>query len=282
MSWGAACCGGGFGAPAIISGDNKAQLSASYSMTNIIVDNVDSIGVWRKQESHQSIQVFQMEGARVFRDRWQLGATVPIIQRSFRGESFEGLSDITSTLAYEYLPDWNYNPYRPKGIGFLQLIIPSGKSKYESQRGGLDSRGNGLWALGFGTLLTKSWGDWDTFASINAHHSFSKHISNTQVQGELRPGWGGSGSLGMGYNTLNWRMGGSLSWTYEDPVQIFGSSPSRGQLERYATGLASVTKIFNDEWVGSFIYSDQTLFGSPLNTSLGQTFLFQVQRNWPR
>ena len=102
------------------------------------------------------------------------------------------------------------------------------------------------------------------------------------IQGTLKPGWGGTVSVGSGWNTKQWRLGAALSWTYEDPVSVNGKFEIPGLLERYATGSLSTSYLASDEWSGTLSYSDQTLFGSPLHTSLGRTIAFQVQRKWGR
>jgi len=280
----AACCGGGFAAPSIIAGDDKAQLTTSFSATEVVVDNVDAQGIWRKWDTHQQVQTFKIEGAHIFWDRYQAGFSIPIIQRSRESLNYSGLGDISTSIAYEYLPDWDYNPLRPNGIGFLQLTLPTGKSRADSEVGGLGSRGNGFWALGLGTLLTKTWAKFDSFASFELHRSFGKDVSNSQFTGKLEPGYGGNLGVGLGYNVKDYRFGSSLTWTYEDAVKTDSNSGigNEGAIERFATGALSASYMASDEWSGTFSYSDQTLFGSPVNTSLERGLALQVQWRWER
>jgi len=282
--WSAACCGGGFAAPSLISSDDKAQLTSSLSYVDVVVANVDSQGIWRRWESQQRVQTFRLEGAHVFWDRFQAGFSLPVIERRQQTDRYAGLGDVSTSVGYEYLPDWDYNPYRPKGIGFLQLTFPTGKSRADSEVGGLDSRGNGFWALGVGTLLTKTWSRWDAFLNFEAHRSFSKEVSNSQVDGTLEPGFGGNLGWGAGYNLQNYRIGSSLTWTYEDAVAIRSRTGlnSDGAIERFATAVLSFTYMASDEWASTLNYTDQTLFGSPVNTSLGRGLAFQLQRRWGR
>lgn len=280
----AACCGGGFAAPSIIAGDDKAQLTTSYAATEVVVDNVDTQGIWRKWDTHQQVQTMRLEGAHIFWDRYQAGFSIPVIQRSRESLSYSGLGDISTSIGYEYLPDWDYNPYRPKGIGFLQLTFPTGKSRADSEVGGLDSRGNGFWALGLGTLLTKTWAKFDAFSSIEFHRSFGKEVSNSQFRGKLEPGYGGNLGIGFGYNVKDYRFGSSITWTYEDAIRTISNSGTRndGAIERFATCVLSASYMASDEWSGTVSYSDQTLFGSPVNTSLGKGVALQIQRRWGR
>ncbi|MGE3261936.1 MAG: hypothetical protein AB7K68_09170 [Bacteriovoracia bacterium] len=279
---GAACCGGGFALPSLIAGDDKAQLSSSYSFSEVSVDNVDARGIWRKWGEHQRVQTFRLEGAHLLSDRWQAGFSAPVVRRTLSGQTYSGLGDLAGSVAYEILPDWDYNPFRPKGIAFFQVTAPTGKSKAESEVGGLDSRGNGFWALGAGALLSKSIRSVDGFLSFEAHRSLGKEYATSQLTGQLKPGWGGSAGLGGGYNTKLWRFGSSITWFYEDPVEIKGAINFAGSLERYATGVLSASFMPSDLWSGTLSYADQTLFGSPANTSLARTVALLVQRRWGR
>jgi len=279
-AWAAACCGGGFAAPSVISGDDRAQLSASYSLTEVTVDQVDSKGIWREWEHHQKVQTYKIEGAHLLNDRFQTGFALPVVQRTKLGKTYSGLGDMVGTLGYEYLPDWNYSPIRPKGIAYFQLTLPTGRSRAESQVGGMDSRGNGFLALGLGTLLSKTIHDFDALISIEGHRSISK--TTPAKTDRLHPGYGANLSVGIGYNLKNLRLGSMATWTYEDPVRIEGNSHSRGSLERYTTANFSLSYLMNDDWSGMISYADQTLLGSPLNTSLGQTVAVQILRRWGR
>lgn len=283
-AWSAACCGGGFAAPAIISGDDRAQVTTSYAMTEVTVDSVDSQGIWHKWDTHQRVQTFRVDMAHIFKDRWQVGFSLPVIQRTRLEQNYAGLGDTSVSLGYEYLTDWNYNPFKPKGIGFIQITLPTGKSKADSEVGGLDSRGNGMWALGVGTLLTKNWISFDAFTSVEIHRSFERELSSQNLNGKITPGYGGNLGLGAGYNFKSCRLGSSITWTYEDAHQTMFSSGSanKGSVERFATASFSLSYMASDEWSGTLAYTDQTLFGAPVNTSLGQGVNLQLQRRWGR
>jgi len=279
---GAACCGGGFAAPSLIVGDDRAQLTASYAYSQVVSD-VGSDLLWRRRSSKETTETWKLDAAHIFSDQWQAGLSAPLIKRSRAANATTGLGDISATLGYEFLPDWDFNPWRPKGIAFLQLTAPTGRSIAESETAfQLDSRGRGFWAAGLGTMLTKTLGNWDFFASIDTHRSFAKNFSNSQAQGRLEPGWGGNAGGGVGFNFSSFRMGGSLLWTYEDPVRVTGTSESAGSVQRFATALLSASYLFDRFWALTLNYSDQTKFGKPVNTSLGRGVALLVQRRWER
>jgi hypothetical protein len=282
QAWAAACCGGGFAAPALILGDDQAQFSAAYGYSQVI-DDVGSDSLWHKRDTRETSETYKIEGAHIFKDRWQAGVSIPAVRRARAAENSMGLGDISGTLGYEYLPDWDYNPWRPKGLGFFQLTAPTGRSVNETDTiYQLDARGRGFWAVGVGTVLSKIYGKWDVFADFDVHRSFNKKYSNSQFDGSLKPGFGGNLGGGAGYNLAKWRFGGALAWTYEDPIATSGSIESRGSAQRYATANVSATYLLPEEWSATLTYVDQTLFGSPATTSLGRGAMLVAQKRWPR
>lgn len=278
----AACCGGGFAAPSLIAGDDRAIFTASYALTQI-KDDVYPDGLWGARDFIETSQTFRLEGAHIFFDRFQAGASLPVVRRTREGREAAGLGDIAATLGYEYLPDWDYNPWRPRGLGYVQLFLPTGRAVQEAAAPyQLDGRGRGFWAIGAGTLLTKTYGDWDLFANVDLRRSFSRRYEGAATTGRLVPGWGGTAGLGLGYNLGNFRLGPSLNWSYEDPVAVRGTVSSFGIRERYATAQLSASYRYGNEWAGTLSYSDQTLCGSPVNTRLGRGLALMLQRRWLR
>lgn len=284
-SWGAPCCGAGFTIPSIITSDDKAQLAASYNYARIHAD-VFTNGDWRRRQEKDVTETYKLEGAHIFNDRYQVGVSVPYQKRVREGaqaDSSAGFGDISFQLGYEYLPDWDYNPFRPKGIGYLSLITPTGRSIYESEDGsGIDARGRGFWGLGLGTVLVKKWGAWDANSNFEAHYSFPKEVNNSTTRGKVIPSYGGSAAVGGGYNWNKFRLGGLLNWFYEGPTDVTGTTPSEGTLKRYAVGSVLGSYLIQENQSLIVSYSDQTLFGSPLNTSLSKSVTIFFQQRWAR
>lgn len=279
----AACCGGGFAIPSLITGDDKAQLTTSYSYSKIHTD-VFSNGIWQRRSSNDTSSVYKIEAAHIFADRYQAGFSLPIQTRTLDGAlggTSTGLGDVSGQLGYEYLPDWNYSPWRPRGIGFISLTLPTGKSIYESTTG-LDSRGRGFFALGIGTVLTKMWTRWDANASFEIHKSFDKVVSNSQNVGNIMPGNGNTISIGAGYNIGDLRLGSNLAWFQEDAINVDGVITSSGSEQRYAAASASANYLFKDNWSGAISYTDQTILGDPTNTALSQAVQISIQKRWLR
>lgn len=284
-AFGAPCCGSGFTIPSIITGEDKAQLSASYNRARVYAD-VFTNGNWRRRQEKDVTEIYKLEGAHVFKDRFQAGVSLPYQRRTRDGaqaDSSAGLGDTSFQLGYEYLPDWDYNPWRPKGIAYLSLIAPTGRSIYESKDGsGIDARGRGFWGVGAGNVFVKTWGDWDANSNVEVHYSFPKHVSNDTTEGTIRPSYGGSAALGAGRNYESLRLGALINWVYEAPTDVTGTTPSQGTLKRYATGSVLLSYLVTAQQSVVLSYSDQTLFGSPLNTSLSKSFTLFFQQRWER
>ena len=281
-TFGSACCGGGFASPALIVGDERAQLTSSYTYSEVL-DEVGTDALWRRRGSREIGESLRIEGAHILGDRAQAGFTLPLIRRAREGERSSGLGDVSASLGYEYLPDWDFSAWRPRGLGFLQLTLPTGTSVQEADTTyQLDSRGRGFWALGLGTILTKAFGRWDVFANFEIHKSFAKHFANAQTEGTLNPGLGGTSGGGVGYNFANARIGSSLVWSYEDPVGVEGAIASRGAAQRFATATVSASYMFDEAWAVTLAIADQTLFGSAYNTTLGRGVTVFLQRRWLR
>lgn len=279
----AACCGGGFATPSLITGDDKAQLTTTYSNSRVDAD-VYSNGVWQKRAGDDITQTYKIEAAHIYKDLYQFGFSVPVQTRARSGAlggTSSGLGDVALQAGYEFLPDWDYSAWRPKGVGFLTLTLPTGKSVYESEDAlGQDSRGRGFLALGAGSAFVKNFGNWDANTTFEIHRSFEKTVHTSQIDGKIEPGTGGSLAIGSGYNIQNLRLGGSIVWNYEDAIQV--ESKTGASAQRFATGSFLASYIFQDNWAGTVSYADQTLFGSPSNTTLAKIFSISIQKRWAR
>jgi len=198
----AACCGGGIPVPALVLGDERANISTTLSYATVGTD-VTADGIWQHRSITEQSQILRLDSAHIFADRFQVGASMPIVRRARNEDARTGLGDVAINGGYEVLPEWEYSPWKPHGVAYLQMTLPTGRSIYEATDvDQLDNTGRGFWALGTGIALSKIRGPWDGVFLVDLHRSFSKEVRGT-VAGDLQlsPGWGGSLTVGAGRST---------------------------------------------------------------------------------
>lgn len=281
----ASCCGGGFSIPALILGDDRAQITSTYSYSNVS-DDVLGNGRWLKRNDENLSQTLKLEGATLLSDSWQGGFSLPLINKSAVGlESSSGIGDVSLYLGHESFPETSYSPWKPKGLTFIQLTLPTSPSIYDiSATNSNESRGRGFYSLGAGVALVKSWNAWDVHWSAEVHHSFSRHVSNSSMGENIvaTPGLGHSQSAGLGWNKKDFRVGTALSYMHEDPIRIEGGTSSEGAAQRNFTLALSGSYMLNMESAVTASYNDQSLIGNPSNSSLSKSINISYQTRWPR
>ncbi len=169
FAWGAACCASGGAIPTMITGDEAALVSASAAQGLVIGDAPPSgRPVFRNRDHDELTRSTRIKGALVFGDRFQVGAGVSFqqhtVSRTFSHSRAYGVGDTQAMAAYEYLPEWTYSSWKPKGFVFGQVIAPTGRSVYEArERSAIDATGRGFWQAGLGNVFVKRWSSWDAF-----------------------------------------------------------------------------------------------------------------------
>jgi hypothetical protein len=277
----AACCGGAGALPSVITGDEKILFNGTILQSDLHV-RVTQDGVWRKQSALDRTQTLRLDYAQIIQDRFQVGFSVPVTQRQTgTKDSSSGLGDINLQGGYEYLPDWDYNLYRPKGIGYLVLSFPTGRSKYETVNLS-ETRGKGFASIGMGTVLTKQWSMIDALLGFEVRRGFSRSFESNAFAGNLIPQWGRTLSVGAGYHIQEFRTGAMISWNDEDSKQIITDQSQEEDAERFASGSVSLSYSSANQWSANITYTDQTLFGDPTNTTLSKTLSLSFQNRWAR
>ncbi len=285
----APCCGGSAALPAMITGDDRAQLQSTYSQ-GIVVGDAPSVGipVFRAAGDDERSNTFRLEGAyRVF-DRVQFGGGIPLVRRarSVNGTGSEafGFGDVTVNAAYEVLPEWDYSSWRPKGFLFLQTTLPTGSSTYDSRSPlQLDARGRGFFSLGLGSAFLKTLGNWDFLLTVELHRSLGRtatDLDDTEMY--LRPGFGGSIGLGAGYSPWgeSLRLGVALAPQWEQGIRVEGAIRSQGSDQLVWNLSFQTSYLISDEWSVAGVYSDQTLLGPVQNVSLNRALALSVMKRW--
>lgn len=285
VSWAASCCGGGFSVPALILGDDKAQVTGTYSYSQVSEDVLQN-GKWLRRSDNNLTQTLKLEGALLLSEEWQSGFTLPVITKSAdTSSSSSGLGDISLYAGHETFPEKSYSPWKPKGVTFLQLTVPTSPSVYDgSALTANESRGRGFYSLGAGLALMKAWRVWDANFTAEVHRSFSRDVSSAAYGGdvEVQPGWGTSQTFGIGWNRGDYRCGAALSHLFEKAIRIRGATSSDGADQRNFTFTVSGSYMVNLESAVTLSYNDQSLIGNPVNSSLSKTWNLSYQQRWPR
>lgn len=280
----ASCCGGGFAFPALILGDDSTQFTSTFSQGQISDDVLEN-GKWLKRDDDNQSQTLKLDAATLISDHWQVGLSIPVIQRQQSGERSAGLGDIAVNLGHESFPETSYSPWKPKGLSFLQLTLPTSPSVYDFQTSqAVDSRGRGFYSIGAGLALLKNWITYDANLQTEVHHSFSREFSASNGQDvTVKPGWGGSVSFGAGWNRGDYRLGSSVGINLEEAIRSEGAgTSSAGAAQRYYPWSVQGSYMVNVESAVTVSYLDQSLLGDPNNTSLSRSFNISYQKRWPR
>ncbi|MBI3554827.1 MAG: serine protease spb1 [Deltaproteobacteria bacterium] len=285
----APCCGGGSGIPALITGDDGAQLGASLSQASVIGDApAEGMPVFRSTNDSEVTQAFRLDGAYRISDRFQAGAVVPLIRRARQltaatAQAY-GFGDITLNAGYEALPEWSYSAWKPHGFLFLQTTLPTSPSTYDSEAPfQIDARGRGFFQLGLGAAFLKGVGNWDFIASVEGHRSFARTFAASDGGTlNLTPGWGATGLLGVGYSPRAGivRLGLSLSPVFEGPIDVRGEVNSTSADQLVWNTSAQVGVLISPEWSSALSYTDQTLLGPTRNVSLSRSVALSAQKRW--
>jgi hypothetical protein len=277
----AACCGGAAQIPTLITAEDRKQWTTTLSRQDIFTQ-VDESGYWFPRPD-QYQQILKMDYAQIFSENSQWGVSIPVESNvDVQGNtSATQLGDVAFTVGHRWLEEGFGAVWNPQLVSFFSLSVPSGKSYYESQDPlKLDVTGRGFYQPSVGILLLRTAGAVDAQFSFEIHHGLSRAFNTPSGTSQYNPGWGGSVSLGAGWNYARWRAGGALNQIYDDPIQVTGNPPT--SMERSTLASLSVSYLFPDLMTGTLTYADQSWFGAPVSTTLGQTWSVALQKRWPR
>lgn len=288
----AACCGGTSAAPALISGDDAYQFSFIASRAEVIGDAPASgRPIFRGPGSDEVTETYRLEGVALVSDRWQASAALPLVRKSrATGDASlgrSGVGDISLGAGFEAWPEWDYSEWKPRGFLFAQLNLPVASSIYDSTNtAATDAFGTGFYRVSVGSLLTKTWRDWDASVVPEFHASFARSFQDASGN-EMRvhPGPGASTELSGGYHfsRIPLRLGLRFQpvWNASRTIEIDGGQTRSSDQWVWNAGL-DLTYSINPEWSAGAAYTDQTLFGPAINTTLSRVFALNFQRRWPR
>lgn len=275
LAYAASCCGSALAFPSIISGDEAGVMGVSTSAERQ-VHQVDSDGIWYRQPDPQTTQGLKFDAAKIFNDRWQIGASIPLRLPTENKSSNIRWGDSSAILGYEFLPDWDYNPWRPKGIGFLKLGIPLQSRSSNS----LQNIDRGQWSIGLGSLFTKNIESWDINLSLLLSEFFPVNRKYQSISYRQSSNQAYFVGIGGGYNTSGWRLGTSLDLQYENGFNT--SIAAKSASKRSISQAFSLSKLIDRNYLISMTYFDQNLWGRPSNVALNRGISLFFQKKWPR
>ncbi len=277
-----ACCGGSFSLPAFILTDEAAQLTATYLVSRPISDVLAS-GKWVRRTDDELQQTLRLDSAISVSDRWQVNFSAQTSRRSRivsgDSQSHVNLGDISLSAAYEPWFEDGESLLRPKTLFFAQLLLPTGRSIYEAEDPlALDVAGQGHFNLGFGAIFMKVFAPrWDVFVSPEVHRGLPRTFSTPEGDLQTQPKFGGSLSLGGGWNYSAYRLGVTLTSLYEDGIETDGRVTTQPTPQRYSSLALSLGWLITPDWTTSINYADQSLLGAPLTTVLSRSVSLTLQ-----
>ncbi len=266
------CCGGGSSSSLILISDNKEEYGIGFSLRNDI-GQTDSDGysnIYSGQTKDQQFNL-NLQYQRIIVDRFQLAFKSSLVQKdinkSNRHEVKYGAGDFELQGSYEFLPEYTYSMYKPRGFVYFKQGIPLSRSLYNSQSAVFsDVTGSGFYSTSLGTFFVKHVLDYNLKISFEWQHFYGRTFGAIKVADYEKfyvP-------MGITYAipSSNFALGLGQNFNYQSPKRFSGSvNGSSGKEYFWETNLNAVYSINSTQNV-SLSYSDTTLTGKSINSSL--------------
>lgn len=285
----APCCGGNAALPTIVTGDDRAQVQVALAHETVVGDALaQGLQRLRSENDRERTDTLRIDAGYRVSDRVQIGLSLPVVHRTRTIDAAQaasaGLGDVSSTLAYEILPEWTYSAWRPKGFAFAQVAFPTSPSVYDSIAPyQIDARGRGFYSAALGAAFLKGIADWDFLLSFKAQRSFARAVSYLGASDlKVVPGFGASFLLGAGWSPGGGklRLGAMLSPVWESAIRSEGAIDSVSSSQWVWNASAQLSYLASEEWSGSLIYTDQTWISGARNVSLSRMVVAALQKRW--
>ena len=281
----AACCGGSSVAPLIMS--KEAQSIVSFSMVkDSITHNASSSGEVQKKSSEFNTIIDQLNISGIYSltPFIQIAGLVTYLNKYSQttnfSESSSGIKNATLQMNYEFMPEYFYSLWRPRGFVFLNLTLPVGKSIYESSKAyQTDALSSGQYSSNFGVLFKKNWSEWDFSFATSIAHYFSRNFKqnseiinvggNQQISCNLEAGFSpNSGAL---------RLGVSLDFAYQSKKEISESSLTTKNYH-LGLGLSGIYQFSN--FIIGINFLDQSYFSIAKNKALTKAIGIKLNKDF--
>ena len=283
----ASCCGGGASLPQLITGDYRAQLAlvgANSAVTHYA--NEDSLISERDVTNQEVSESLTLSATYLLSPYWQMGLRLPYKVNTHKtlaaNENSSGIGDFHLQTAYEFLPEYSFSLWRPKGYVFIDETLPSSSSSYDAEKPlHTDSFGSGFYTTSVGVSFVKAIFNYDFLFMTEYHKAFNREFNKPGERLSVEPGDGHTMLFGAGYSPKggDLRLGGSLLYSKQNASKVTSSlSPltSSGSQPRHywETGL-SVSYLFKNYSLTAS-YLDQSFLANASNSLLTKSLSISV------
>ena len=294
-----ACCGGGLSSASLITGDEQARVSLAFSARAALADasETGALAFRGNDGLHEDQNLLLVDGSRLLSDRLQVGAHFEAASQAihFTGEPQEpstGVGDFRVNAGYEFLPEYTYSEWKPRGFAWVGLVLPTGKSIHETFEPS-EALGEGFFTPTLGILFVKRWERWDAAASAEGRLSIGRKFEQ-----ELSPdftslsilgtqlGLGGLATVGYSPGAGDFRLGARIEplWRSGRTVDVDGFESQTAERSMVSFG-ADFTWMFGPQSSLTASYTDQTFFGArglAQNSVLSRTVGVALSHRWDR
>jgi|GEM_PF-1138289 len=272
-----ACCGGGLTSASLITGDEQARFGLSVAARTVVADALSSGALSPRSTGSisESQTLAALEGSLILADRFQIGArlegsaqTLAIPGEESSTPPAVGLGDIRLNSAFEFLPEWSYSSWKPRGYIWAGVLLPTGRSIHETLDPA-EALGEGFLTPSAGVLFVKRWQQWDATASVELRSSLGRSFEQDLGAGfvsrsDFGPQFGWNGLLALGYSpgAGKLRLGARLEpqWRGERTVDVDGIGSQTASRRITALG-ADITWMLPGTTAITAAFTDQSAFG---------------------
>ena len=281
---GASCCGGGHFANPLVH-NSGIRLGVSYLVQDIVIDSVDSSGVWRTQDQSTQVSTAQYEVSASLNEFWFISIGAQKIEKSQGSRHYSGYGDSRFQLGFNLASYLESDKWPNMQLDQIKLIATAtganSAPRESSTEGGLDSFGSGFNSLGVGVQLGMNQNLWDYFSAIFFRQYNQRSLQVNQENSQWTPSTGGQFYFGAGYKLGKSRFWGLLSFVEEGDVEFKTDSfSSIRPTERYGLVQIAWSQVWQEKWSTTISVLDQTLVGSPINTSLSRGLQMGLDYNF--
>jgi hypothetical protein len=259
----------------IITGDNRAEMSLGYSLrSDLGQTNQDGWSNLNNDQTKDQKQSINLQGQYQVSESWQLASKFSLVDKNLNKSGLKennlGLSDIDLQATYEYLPEYTYSDYKPRGFVYSKLSVPTSRSLYDSKSNIFsDVRGTGLYSVSFGNFLLKKLNTVSLKLTTEWTHYFGKTYSQFKLHDYEKfvlP-------IGIAYTypDSDFTFGITDTFSYQTGKNLSGQINSKSSQEYFweLSTFVNFTPNRNEIW--SLSYSDSTLIGKNINSPLYRT-----------